>query len=344
LQGAVPKEHALDLKRPIIIVALLAIAGALLYLFVFRGPQAPENVLHLSGHIEATETDLSFQVPGNLASVGFEEGDEFKAGQVVAALDAKDLRDQVAVASAALGTAQANLAKLLAGSRPEEKREAKAAVDQAAADLENKRLDYGRSQQLLKEGVIPASRLDNSRAAFLVAQEALKRSQESWRLVMIGPRREDIDAARAEAKRAQANLGYARTRLAYATLVAPVNGTVLVKDAEPGETVSIGTPILTTANLDDVYFEGYIPETDLAKTRLGQRASITTDSFPGKGYPAEVRFIASRAEFTPKSVETHKERVTMVYRTKVYLLQNPGHQLRPGMPADAAIFLDTTRR
>ena len=327
------------LKRPKLIIPLaLLVLAVLAYLLFLRGKAADPDLLRLSGHIEATQTDLGFKVPGKIAVINFQEGDEIKAGQTAAALEDKDLREDVAQAEAAHAAARANLAKLLAGSRPQEKREAAAAVAQAKADLVDKNREFKRMQALFERKTVSAQTRDRAEAAFLVAKEAHRRTEENYSLVKEGPRKEDIDAARAEARRTEAALELARTRLGYATIASPVTGVVLVRPGEPGEVVAIGTPVLTLGDLDNAYFEGYVPETDLAKVRYGQKAEITTDSYPGKKYPARVYFVSSKAEFTPKTVETHKERVTLVYRTKIRV-ENKDHSLKPGMPADAVIFL-----
>ena len=99
-----------------------------------------------------------------------------------------------------------------------------------------------------------------------------------------------------------------------------------------------GTPVVTLADLDHIWLRAYLPETDLGRIRWGQDAVITTDTYPGKQYHGRVSFIASDAEFTPKSVQTYKERVTLVYRIKIDI-DNPSHELKPGMPADAHITL-----
>jgi HlyD family secretion protein len=181
---------------------------------------------------------------------------------------------------------------------------------------------------------------DQSEADYLVARANLKSAQEQYDLRKSGFRQEDIDAANYEFEQAKAALELAQTRLGYATIISPADGAVLVKPAEVGEVAAIGSTVLTLGLLDDVWFEGYIPETDLAKVRFGMKAEVTTDSYPGKKYPAWVSFISSKAEFTPKSVETFKERVTLVYRTKIRCA-NPNHELKPGMPAEAVVFLDS---
>jgi HlyD family secretion protein len=127
-----------------------------------------------------------------------------------------------------------------------------------------------------------------------------------------------------------------RIRLSYTTLAAPFDGVILVRQAELGEVTSSGTPVVTLADLDHIWVRVYLPETDLGRVRWGQDVTVKTDTFPGKNYRGKVSFISSEAEFTPKSVQTEKERVTLVYRVKVDV-ENPGHELKPGIPADVFI-------
>ncbi len=320
----------------VVVVGLLVVAGS--YWWFWWPRNNHKDQLRLMGHIEATETDLAFKVPGIIRQIYFQEGDAIQAGQVVAELDAQDLQDELKAAQARMKAAEAALAKLLAGSRPQEIAEAKAAVLQAQADVDNKRLDYQRMEGLLARGAVPVSRRDNARAAYLMAQETLRRAREQFSLVREGPRREDIDRARAELKQAQANVALAQTRLDYATLKAPVNGVVLTRPAEPGEVAAVGATILTTADLDNVYVEVYLPQTELGRVRLGQSALVSIDAYPDQQMPGWVSFINSKAEFTPKTVETYKERVALVYRTKIRV-ENPRHELKPGMPAEVVIKL-----
>ena len=124
----------------------------------------------------------------------------------------------------------------------------------------------------------------------------------------------------------------------YTTLRAPFAGVITVRQAELGEVVVPGTPVVTLADLDHIWLRAYVAETDLGRIRWGQEATIATDTYPGKQYRGRVSFISSTAEFTPKSVQTYKERVTLVYRIKIDI-DNPNHELKPGMPADARIDL-----
>jgi HlyD family secretion protein len=326
-------------KFIIAVLALVILGGAAYWLFWWE-TRPPQNLLRLQGHMEATETDLSFKVSGLIEYLFFWEGDWVGLGQKVAGLEAKDLKDEVDRARANMAAAKANLAKLEAGYRPQEIKEAAAQVGKTRADLDNKKTEYERYENLLRRKVVAAQTRDKFQADYLMAKEAYKSAQEEYSLRQEGYRREDIDKAREDYKSAVAALQLAQTRLGYATIISPVNGVVLVRPMEPGMTAAVGSPVLTLGDLDNIYFEGYIPETDLAKVKFGLKAYVTTDAYPGKRYPAWVSFISSKAEFTPKTVETFKERVTLVYRTKIRA-QNLKYDLKPGMPAEAVILLDS---
>ncbi len=324
---------------PLILVAV-AVVGGLAYWLFWRERQTPENLLRLQGHMEATETDLAFKVSGIIQYIFFQEGDWISTSQVVAGLEAKDLKDEVDRARAALAAAKANMTKFEAGYRPQEVKEAEAQVGKTKADLVNKKLDYERYENLYKRQVVPALTRDKFEADFLMAKEAHKSAREEYSLRREGFRVEDIEQARSQFKEAQASLELTLTRLGYATITSPVNAVVLVRPMEPGMTAAVGAPVLTLGDMDNIYFQGYIPERDLAKVKFGMKAYVTTDAYPGKKYPAWVSFINSKAEFTPKTVETYKERVTLVYRCKIRA-QNLNYDLKPGMPAEAVILLDS---
>ncbi len=133
-------------------------------------------------------------------------------------------------------------------------------------------------------------------------------------------------------------MAQANTRLGYTTLLSPVAGLVMAKNIEPGEQVAAGTPVVTVGELDSVWVRAYINETDLGRVKVGQKARVTTDTWPGKVYDGIVTFISTEAEFTPKNVQTEKERVKLVYRVKI-TIPNPNMELKPGMPADADILV-----
>jgi len=273
-------------------------------------------------------------------------------------------RQEIARAEAEVRRAEAQLSDLLAGARPQEIESARAALERARADAERARKDHERTEALLARQLIPPQENDAARAARDGTEARRKEAEEALALALAGPRvdqveqaraalagakenlslvkegarRETIDQARARRKQAAEALELSRTRLSYATVRSPLSGIVLSKNAEAGEYVAAGTPVVTVADLREVWLRAYIPETDLGKVKPGQKVAVTTDSHPGKKYEGTVAFVASEAEFTPKSVQTPKERVKLVYRIKI-TVANPAMELLPGMPADGAITL-----
>jgi len=327
------------MKRAFLIVIIaVGITGLLYYLFT-RGKEENGNYIMVSGNIEATEVDVGFKVSGRIVSRFFEEGDWVDQGKVLARLDDEDLRNRLEVARATLMSAQARLSKLLAGSRPEEIRQAEASLHQAQSDLANKQIQYERMKGLYERGVVAKEAFDNAETSYKIAQAAVRVATENYQLVKEGPRKEDIEDARAQVDQARASVKLNETQLSYATLYSPISGVVLVKSGEIGEVVNPGTSILTMADVENVWLKAYIPETDLSKVKWGQEVTVTTDLRPQKKYRGKISFISSQAEFTPKQIQTEKERVTLVYRIKVDIF-NKDHELKPGMPADGQILLE----
>ena len=175
-------------------------------------------------------------------------------------------------------------------------------------------------------------------AAFEIARGRAEETRQRLALMEKGARREQVDQARARLQLAEASQALAQTRLGYAELTAPLDGVVLTENVEPGEFVAAGTPVVTIGALDPVWLRAYIGETDLGRVKLGQTARVSTDTWPGKAYRGTVTFIAQDAEFTPKNVQTEKERVKLVYRIKI-TIPNLDQELKPGMPADDVIDL-----
>ncbi|MBZ5551172.1 MAG: efflux RND transporter periplasmic adaptor subunit [Acidobacteriia bacterium] len=280
-------------------------------------------------------------------------------------LQAGSRPEEIVQAEAMMRQSQARLDELLHGSRAQEIAAAQAAVTRTRADAERARLDYDRYARLFEKVNVSAQQYDAAKAGFEMAQarqreaeeqlklvqegprkeqieqarEALVQAKERYALVRKGPRQEEIDQARARLEQARQALAVTETQFGYAVLTAPMPGVVLSKNVEPGEMVAPGTPVVTIGNLEKVWVRAYINETDLGRVKVGQPATVTTDTYPGKQYTGHVSFIASKAEFTPKNVQTEKERVKLVYRIKIDIL-NPQMELKPGMPADASIYLE----
>jgi len=371
------------------LVAILAVGGTVAYRHFYMPHEVSDGQIRVSGNIETTEAQVAFKIPGRVVKRKVDEGEEITKGKVVALLDKADLECTVAVRKAELGVAEAALAALRAGSRPQEIEEARAAwekadhawadlkagsrpqeivaaeaaVAAAVADMDRLQANYRRETSLFQRKTITEEEFDAAKAAYQVAIEKhrqavaqLKLAQEGYRpeqieqaraaaaqakaqydLVKAGPRDEDKKQGEARVAQAKAALDLAETQLSYATVVSPLTGVVLSKNIEEGEYVAAGTAVVTVGDLKNVWLRAYIEETDLGPVKYGpRRAWVTTDSFPGKKYEGRVSFIAENVEFTPKNVQTQKERVKLVYRIKIDI-KNQDMELKPGMPADAVI-------
>lgn len=310
-------------------VAALVLGGC-------RRPADTDDTLVLSGNIEVVDAQLSFKIPGRVASRPVFEGDRVKAGQLIAQLDDVEQRQQLALRQAEVAAADAVLAELEAGSRPQEIASAEASVRSAEAERHRAEVDFRRQRELLKESAISARDHDTAEAQLKVAQARVAEASERLKLVREGPRPEAILQARARLEQARASVALAQTQLDYTRLVSPLEGVVLSHNIEPGEFVAPGTPVVTVADTVHVWVRAYIDQADLGRIKHGQRVPIRTDTFPDKRYEGVVGFIASEAEFTPKTVQTARERVKLVFRIKVNI-DNPHGELKPGMPADVLL-------
>ena len=292
----------------------------------FGNRQNP-NVLTVSGNIEAHESVLGFKtIQSRIVELPFDEGQWVKAGTLVARADDLDYRQQVKLAEAALAVQQRSLASIEQNLVAAQK-----TVMSDQADVVLKDEQAKRAKLLWQMGAVSTDARDMANAAETQAHAQLQRDT-----ALLTAAQRNIEVAKANVNSANENLGLTKIVLDYTKLVAPFDGVVVVREAELGEIVAPGTPVITLADLDHVWLRAYINETDIGKVRLGAPVTIKTDTYAGKAYTGRVSFIASDAEFTPKTVETHAQRVTLVYRIKIDV-DNPTHELLPGMPADAEI-------
>lgn len=289
------------------------------------------NVLSLSGNIEAHESVLGFKtVQSRIVELPFHEGQWVSKGTVLAVVDDADYRQQMAIAESNLAVQRQQLEAARQNLYTAERT---LLVDQA--EVRQRQLDQQRALDLQQQGFTSKATLDQADTALKQASAVLQRDQS---LQTAAARA--IDVAKASVHSGEAAVALARIVLSYTTLRAPFDGVVNVQQAEVGEIVVPGTPVLTLADLDHVWLRAYLNESDLGRVRMGQEVSVSNDSDPNRRYQGRISFISEKAEFTPKSVETHAERVNLVYRIKIDIA-NPEHELVPGMPADARIALHT---
>ena len=328
-------------RKPIVLVLSVLAAGVLAVSawWYTRGNQSAADVLVLHGNVDIRQVELAFNANGRIAQVLVHEGDRVRKGQLLAAIDTARLSSAVAEAQARVAAQREVVARLEAGSRPEEIRKARADAEAARVDVKNAELQYQRQQELVAKHYVSQQQVDNARFGLEAAQARLKAIEEALRLAELGPRVEDKRAAKATLAANEAALAIAQRDLAEGALVAPSDGVIENRILEPGDMASPAKPAITLALTDPLWVRTYVPEADLGKLRIGGSAEIATDSYPDARYGGWVGFISPTAEFTPKSVETQEVRTTLVYQVRVFVC-NPRNELRLGMPATVRIRLN----
>jgi len=382
-------------------VGIVLLAAVVISIFYFAADPPKDDVLRASGTIEATNIDVSFQIPGRITEVLVSEGQPVKIGTVLARLEAEErneylnqikasldvvtsqvrqqeiavalrqqvLDNQIAQARGQVEALASAAERQRLGSRPQEIRVAEAELAQAEAILTQRQADFRRVADLTKAGVMPQQQFDAAQAQLRAAETNRDAAAERLALMREGARREDVAEAEARVKTAQAGVGIAeaggkevdiqrealeaararerelqaqleaaKTQLRHAEIQSPLQGVVLTKNVESGEVVNAATPVVTIANVDQLWMNIYIPETQTGLVKLDDAVDISVDSFPNETFMGKVTFVSSKSEFTPKTILTPEERVKLVYRVKVSI-ENTNGRLKPGMPADALIRL-----
>ncbi len=258
-----------------------------------RGRDMPEGIVKTNGRIEATEVDVAAKYPGQLATLTVNEGDEVTAGQVVATISSPETEAQLRAAQAQVLKAKKALA------------EAVALIAQRQSDLDFTRTDYDRGKMLIEHGNIPQQVVDQRRNKFEAAEAAY---------VAANAQRDQADAA---INVAEADVQRLQSVLVDLTLVSPRSGRVQYRLARAGEVVAAGQRVLTILDLKDVYMTVYLPADGAGKLTLGDEARIIADPIPQYVIPATISFVATDAQFTPKSVETAEERQKLMFRVKL---------------------------
>lgn len=352
-------------KQTVVVVVLVSftVVGGFMGLAWWKERTAwPDGLIQANGRIEGDLISVATKFTGRVEKLFVREGDTVTIGQTMVQLDDVQTRAKVEQSRQAWMAHEAqveathtdlailNLEVPLSIEGADAKvREFQAKVNKAVAVEQEAKSELNRVRRLY----------ENRNTSLQELQE----SQRKWDVA-----RYEISAARsaliqAKKESAQAELGWKRIRakegqvevlerlrdqaeavleefdsvLADMTITAPSNGTITTRIVDVGEMVSAGAPLFEIVDLGRLYLKVYVPEVQIGKVRLNLSAQIYTDAFPEKAFPAVVRYISSRAEFTPKEVQTPDERVKLTYAVKLYLEANPDHRLSPGMPADAVI-------
>jgi HlyD family secretion protein len=277
------------------VVAIVAVAGVTYW--VVSHLYGGSGALEASGTLEAVEVDVGALIPGRLVAINYDEGDSVAAGDVVASLDAEELTAGAAAAEAAAEAASRRIGA------------ARAAL--AAAEDQ-----FDRVSRAYPDGGITKAEYERARAS---RDGALA----------------ELASARSLAAQAKATKAQVEVQRREVEITAPISGVILSRNLEPGEVLGAGAAVVTLADLSTLELYVYIPEYKIGLVNVGDTVDVRVDSFPDEVFPGKVRSIGSKAEFTPRSIESKEDRVTLVFKVKV-AVPNPGGKLKAGMPADAA--------
>jgi HlyD family secretion protein len=333
------------LKKRIIAIVFIILFVTVGFLVYFGQKKNHEKELYYSGTIETTQSKLSFQVPGRVIKVNVQEGQTVENDQVVAELDRAEFESRFAQAKANLDRSQKTKQQLETvlnvnqKTLPSEVGRAKAGVQSAKDTFKNAEKNYRRFEDLFSKGVVSEKERDTLKLQYDVAQSRLAESQSVLKLAegnltRIDAVKQDIEVAAAQINAVDASLNQASLQLDYTQLKSPMKGIVSSRNIEPGETVNPGREVITISDLSRVDLKIFVDETEIGKVKPGQKVDVKVDTFPGKTYTGSVSFISPEGEFTPKIIQTKKERVKLVYLVKVSI-DNPDLELKAGMPADA---------
>ncbi|MBA3037714.1 MAG: HlyD family efflux transporter periplasmic adaptor subunit [Desulfobacterium sp.] len=338
-----------------------------IYMSVISEGKVPKGFLRLHGWVEGTEVSLSSKVKGQVIQLHAEEGSEVQQDQLIAKIDAEQIKAQIANADAEVAKAQEAVRRAgddvmvlesrISGARIAlelVKKQSEASIAQSEAEFGKAEKDYRRFSSLAEKKSIAQSRMDEIKKTYEVARAGLDLAKSS--LTDIRLKENDVVTLSREiatAKRAEnmsgstlngvlAKKNEIEAMLEDTFVYSPVKGTVIDKAIELGENVVPGTPLAVVVDLASLYVKTYVDQRDIGKIKLGDEARIYVDSFPDRHFPGKVILIAPKAEFTPRDVQMNENRSTMVYKIKV-AIDNPQGILKPGMPADVNLRWDKNR-
>jgi HlyD family secretion protein len=380
------------IKKVILAFVVVSLAGGAVWYFLIRKPSGPQNLIKVSGRIEGDDSTVSAKIGGRIREIQVREGDQVKAGQLIAVIDDEQVRareeqersrvlqaearvmgaqQQIAVLSAQLDESNIGVdqAKIDAEGRVSHAEaqvaQAEAQLAQAEADFSQARYDEERYSTLASNGDVPERtgrqakstaeaqaaavraakrQVDVARGSLMMAKAnlsnaAMRTSQATAIRRQMIQAQSEITAAQAETEHARARLREVEADRNDLQVVAPIDGTVATRSAEPGEVITAGTAIVTLVNLNAVYLRGFIPEGEIGRVKTGQTAKVFLDSSPDKPIEAVVSRIDPEASFTPENTYFKDDRVKQVVGVKL-LLKGAAGYAKPGMPADGEVVTE----
>jgi multidrug resistance efflux pump len=303
-------------KKRWLILAVIAAVAAVGAVWASRRASRVKPLV-LSGSIEARDVEVGSLMGGRVSRVLVEEGATVKAGQPLVEFETDLIDLQMAQQRARIAQSRANLTKSIRGPRTEE-------IARARAAAENAERERQRQQSLLASGVSGQQAYDSAATTAKTAAETLREAER-------GSRPEDIEAARAQLDADERQLAYLQRQRQETTVTAPADGVIESMDLRPGDLVGANQPVAKMLEPDQLWVRVYVPEPDLGRVRIGQKALLTVDTYPKRGFPGKVVEIRTQSEYTPRNVQTLDQRMDQVFGAKVAIDRAP--ELRPGMAA-----------
>ncbi|GHG86300.1 HlyD family secretion protein [Pseudodonghicola xiamenensis] len=342
----------MTLKSRWTLIIILVVGTVLAYSLWRRaeGTDLPVGIASGNGRLEAVDIDIAAKTGGRLKDVLPQEGDFVTEGQVVAQMDTSELMAEKAEASAQLRRAEIGIdtARSVVTQRRAEREAAEAGVElqQAVLDAATSRL--ARSEHLVRSNAISQQTLDDDRASERQARASLASARASVAAseAAIGAAEAQVIDAEAAVEAARASVARVSAQIDDATLTAPRDGRVQYRLAQPGEVLGSGGRVINMVDVSDVYMSFFLPTEQAGRVALGAEVRLVMDTAPDVVIPARVSFVADVAQFTPKTVETEKERLKLTFRVRARiapeLLRHYMEQVKTGLPGMAYVKLDPT--
>ncbi|MBC9130013.1 efflux RND transporter periplasmic adaptor subunit [Frischella sp. Ac48] len=335
-------------RKWLILFLTVVVAGTLIW-FLTKDDGFGPNFISGNGRIEGTEINISTKLAGRIEQIKVQEGEFVQVNQPLVIMQTDTLNAQLNEAKAQLLQAMSNEenAKAQLGLSISDKAAAEAIVNQRESDLDLAIKHLARTEKLYKTGALSVQQYDDDNAKMESAKAALQsaKSQVDSAQASVESAQANIQSAAAAIKVAEANITQIQADIDDSTLVAPVGGRIQYRIAQPGEVLSAGGKVLNLVNLSDIYLTFFLPETVVGKVAIGDEVRIVLDVIPNKSIPAYVSFVASVAQFTPKTVETKDERQKLMFRVKAQikpeLLKCFINQVKTGLPGVAWVKLDS---
>lgn len=336
-----------SIRSTLLLLILIVVVAVMAWRFLHQ-TGLPTSIVSGNGRIEATEINIATKTAGRIAEVLAGEGDFVKNGAILARMDIQTLLAQKTEAVARIRYAESVLqtAKSLVGQRASEYKAAQAVVTQREAELNAAAKHLKRSKNLVGEGATPqqevddnSARVEGMRAAVVVAQAQVAAAQAG-----INAAKSQVVEAQSLLEAAKATVTRLQAELDDSELKAPRDGRIQYRVAEPGEVLAAGGRVLNMVDLTDVYMTFFLPTEAVGKVALGSDVRLVLDAIPEYVIPAKASFVASVAQFTPKTVETENERLKLMFRVRaridVAVLKKHINQVKTGLPGKAYVKLD----